>query len=106
MFAVQGFRGAKVHGNAVLHHAILIEDLVKHAQWAPAIDHEIFRDDFEPIDDRLLLENMPIVRNAQPNANAEVGVSVKTICRHKCLLEDDAAKKTEDQRLVSAGPPV
>ena len=42
----------------MLHHAVLLENLVEHVQRAAAIDHEIFGDDLEPVDDRLLLQDV------------------------------------------------
>ena len=44
---------AEIHGDAVLHDAILLENLVEYLQRTAAIDHVVFGDDFEPVDDRL-----------------------------------------------------
>ncbi len=37
----------------MLDDFVLLENLVEDVQRAAAIDHEIFGDDFEPVDDRL-----------------------------------------------------
>jgi hypothetical protein len=50
--------GAEVHRDAVLHDAVLLEDLVEHSSGPAAVDHEVFRDDLEPVDDRLLREDV------------------------------------------------
>src|SRR5262249_42393398 len=70
-----------------LHHAIPLKDLVEHVQGPAAFHHEIFRDDFKPVYDRLLLKNMVVVRYAQTDADAVIFVSVKTICWHKSREE-------------------
>src|SRR6516164_8472566 len=51
-------------------------------QRPPAIDHEIFRDDFKPVDHRLLPENVVVVRNAQPDPHSVFRETVKAIRRH------------------------
>ena len=82
MVAIGLVRRAEVHGDAVLHDAVLLEDLVEHFERAAAIDHEVFGDDLEPIDDRFLFEDVPVVRNAQADADAEIGVAVERIGGH------------------------
>src|ERR1700744_715781 len=83
MFAVQGLSRAKIHGDAVLHNTIAVQYLVKDFQLPAAIHHVIFRDDFKPVYDRLFLKDMGIMRNAQPNADAVILISIETICRHR-----------------------
>ena len=82
MFAVQRLRRAEVHGNAVLHHSVLLQYLVEHLQRAPPIDHEILRDDFKPVDHRLLIKDVLVMRNAQPDADAVIREAVEAICGH------------------------
>ena len=72
VLAVERFYGAEIHGDAVLHDAILLENLVEHVQRPSAIDHKVFRDDFEPVDHRLLFENVVVMRNAQADAYAVI----------------------------------
>ena len=38
------FRRAKIHGNAMLHHFVLLQNLIQDTQRSPTIDHEVFRD--------------------------------------------------------------
>ena len=82
MLAVQSVGRAEIHRHAMLHDAILLENRIEHFERAAAIDHEIFRDDLEPIDDRFLRENVPVMRHAQPDADAVFGEIVEGICRH------------------------
>ena len=72
---------AEIHGHAVLHDAILLENLVEHFERTAAVDHEIFRDDLKPVDDRFFLQDVPVMRHAQADANAVFGEIVKWICR-------------------------
>jgi hypothetical protein len=59
----------------VLHDAVLFKDLVEHFQRAPAVAHEIFRNDFKPIHRRLLGQNVVVMRHAQADADAVIGES-------------------------------
>ena len=68
--------------------------MVEHFERTTAINHEIFGDDFEPVDDRLVLEDVLIVRNAEADANPIIGKPIETIRWHKL----GTAGKTE-------GPP-
>src|SRR6202007_2143448 len=69
---------------------VLLEDLIQHAQRPPAINHEILRDDLEPIDRRLLGENVVVMRHAQSDADAVIGHAVENIARHKRVAEGTA----------------
>ena len=72
----------------MLHDAVLLENLIEHLERPAAIDHEIFRDDLEPIDDRFLREDVPVMRNAQADADAVIGEIIEWIRRHRpCSLE-------------------
>ncbi len=66
----------------MLDDFVLLQNLIEDAQRAAAIDHEIFGDDFEPVDDGLAGENVLVVGNPEADANSVVGVSVEAICRH------------------------
>ena len=58
VFATERLRGAEVHRYAVLHDTVLIEYLIQHLQWTTAVHHVVFGDDLEPVDDRLLFEDV------------------------------------------------
>src|SRR5260370_12778382 len=59
--AIQPFSRAEIHGDAMLDHAITLEDPVESGQWTPAIHHEVFRDDLEPVHPRPALGNILIL---------------------------------------------
>ena len=82
MLAVELIGRAEIHRDAVLDDPILFENLVEHFERPAAIDHEILGDDLKPIDDRLFLENMPVMWHAQADPNAVFGEAVEAICRH------------------------
>ena len=56
----------------MLHNAILLENLIEHGQRTAGIDHEILRDDLEPVDDRLARKNMLIMRNPKADSDAVI----------------------------------
>src|SRR6185503_17229850 len=89
VLAVQRLSRAKIHGDAVLHHTIAFQYLIEHLERAAAFHHVVFRDDFKPVDDRFLFENMVVMGNSQPDSYAEVFVSVKAICGHKANKEGE-----------------
>src|SRR5277367_4134287 len=82
MFAIGALRGAEVHGNAVLHHFVLLQNLIEDAQWASAVNHEIFRYDFEPIHHGFARKNVVVMRRAQTDSDSVIRVAVKAIGRH------------------------
>ena len=63
----------------MLDNAILLQDLFENVQRPSAIDHEIFGNNLEPINDRLAREDVMVVRGTQANANAVGSESIKTI---------------------------
>jgi hypothetical protein len=67
----------------MLHYPVLIEDLIEDVQRTAAFDHEIFGDDFKPVDDRFFFEDMLIVRNTQTNPHPVFRKPVESIRRHK-----------------------
>lgn len=66
----------------MLDDSVLIEDLIEDVKRPAAIDHVVFRDDLEPIDDRLLVEDVLVVRDSQPNSYAIVGEAVEAVSWH------------------------
>ena len=78
MFAIRFFRRAEVHRDAMLHHFVLLQNLIQDAQRTPAINHEIFGDDFEPIHHGLAREDVVVVRSAQTDPNAVIREVVET----------------------------
>ncbi len=66
----------------MLDDAVLLENLVEHVQRPSAIDHKVFRDDFEPVDHRLLFENVVVMRDTQADAYSVIGEAVKAISGH------------------------
>src|SRR5260370_40470228 len=63
----------------MLHYPILIENLIEDVKRPAAFDHVVFRDDLEPIYDRLLLEDVLVVRYSQSDSYAIVGEAVEAI---------------------------
>ena len=83
MLAVEPIGRAEIHRHAVLDDLVLLEDLVEDFQRPAAVAHVVFGDDLEPVDGRLLAENVVVMRDAQADADAEVGVSVEAVGGHK-----------------------
>src|SRR5580704_9409413 len=86
MFAIERLGGAKIHGHAMLNDAILLENSIQNCKRPAAIDHVVFRDDLEPIDHRLAFQDVLVMRNPQADADAVLGMSVKSIGRHVWTL--------------------
>jgi hypothetical protein len=82
VFAIGALGGAKIHRNAVLDHAVLLEDAVENVQRAAPIDHEIFGNDLKPIDHRLAGEDVVVMRRAQAYADAVIGKIIETVSGH------------------------
>ncbi len=74
--------GAEVHRDAVLHDAVLLEDLIEHCQRAAGVDHEVLRDDLEPVDHRLAREDVLVVRNAEADSDAVILKRIEAIAGH------------------------
>jgi len=66
----------------MLHHPILFQDAIENRQRTAAIDHVVFRNDFEPIDHRLAFQDVLVMRNAQADSDAVPGMPVKSIGWH------------------------
>ena len=82
MLTVELACGTDIERYPMLHDSILLQDLIQHVEGAAAVDHVVLGDDLEPIDDRLLLQNVLVVRNAETDADAVVGMTVEAIGRH------------------------
>ena len=61
VIAIEPLRRAEIHRDAMLDHPVSLENPIQGSQWTPAINHEVLRDDFEPIHYRLPLENVLVV---------------------------------------------
>ena len=82
VLAVEAVGRAEIHGHAVLDDAVLLEDLVEHLERTAAVDHEVFRDDLEPVDGRFAREDVLVMRHAQADADAVIGEIIEAIRRH------------------------
>lgn len=82
VFAVGGLGGAEVHGDAVLDDAVAFKDLIEDLESATAVDHVVFGDDFEPVDDGLFGEDVVVVRDAKADPYAVVAETVEAIGWH------------------------
>ena len=82
MFTVEPFGRAEIHGDTVLHDLVLCQDQVKDLQRSPAINHEIFGDDFEPVAGRLARKDVLVVRDAEADTHSIRGETVKAIRGH------------------------
>src|ERR1044071_2742563 len=93
MISIELLGRAEIHGHAVLNHAISFEDLIEDRLRASAPGHEFVRDDLEPINHGFAFENVPVMRNSQPDSDSVFGEAVEGICRHG-----------EETRAGGAGP--
>jgi hypothetical protein len=64
--------GGNRERDAVHHHGITLDDLVEQAQGLAALDHVVFRDNLEPIDGGVAIENLFVMLRSQPQAKAEI----------------------------------
>ena len=80
--AVRARGVAEVHRDPVLDHAVLLEDLVEDVERAARIEHVVFGNDLEPIDERLFLQDVRVMGDAQAEADAVFGVGVEAVGRH------------------------
>src|ERR1700754_358128 len=72
----------KVDGDSVLDDPVLLQNGIKHLKRTATVDHEVFRDDLEPIHHRLLFENVAIVWDAQTYPDSVISVGVERVFRH------------------------
>ena len=73
---------AKVHRDAVLDDAVLLENPVQDLERLAPIHHEILGNDLEPVDDRFSIENVAVMRHPQADADPVIVESVEAVCRH------------------------
>src|SRR5580704_284648 len=108
MLAIGALGRAEVHGDAVLHDFILFQNLIEDAQRSSAVNHEIFRDDFEPIHDGLARKNMVVMGGTQADPDSVVRVAVKAIGRHLRLRwmtrKERMMRKSVEGRSLCGGP--
>ena len=71
----------------MLDDAVLLENLVEDAERPATVDHVVFRNDLKPVDDRFLFQDVPVVGNAQADADSVLGVAVETIGRHGGIVD-------------------
>jgi uncharacterized protein YbjT (DUF2867 family) len=76
----------------VLHYFVLFQNLIEDAQRASAVNHEIFRYDFEPIHDGLARQDVMVMGGTQADPDSVVRVAVKAIGRHFLTPLDDAKR--------------
>ena len=82
VLAIEPTGRAEVHGYAVLDDFVLFADGVEHFERATAIDHVVFGDHLEPVDDGLFAQDMAIVLDAQADPDAHVTKAVEAIGWH------------------------
>ncbi len=66
----------------MLYDFVLIEDLIQNVQRSAAVNHEILRDDFKPVDNGFARKNMLVVRSPQSNPNPVIRKRIKAIRSH------------------------
>src|SRR5205807_160203 len=71
IFEVQRVLGADRQRDAVHDDRIAFADAIEHVERPPTGDHEIFRNDLEPVDSRPILEHVAVVLPPQPDPATE-----------------------------------
>jgi hypothetical protein len=98
VLAIERLGRAEIHRYAVLHDAVLLQDSVQRGQRTAAIHHEVLRDDLEPAHHRFVLQDVPVVRDAETHTDPVIGEPVESICRHlfgKCCGRGAGTPVTE-----------
>ena len=80
---IHGIRRAEIQGDTVLHHPILLENLIEHFQRSATVTHEIFGNNLEPVYDRFFLKNMFVVRDTKADADSVLRKGIEPIRWHK-----------------------
>src|SRR5271154_850781 len=62
---------AERHRNAVQHDGIPLANLLEHLQWPAAPHHKVLGDHLEPVDSRIRLENVRVMRPSQPDSETQ-----------------------------------
>jgi hypothetical protein len=76
----------------VLDDAVLFEDFVECGERPASVTHKIFRDDFEPVDNRLAGKDMAVMGNAQANSDAVILKRIEAITGHQESFADSEWK--------------
>src|SRR6187402_1428073 len=76
---------AEIHRYTVQGNAVALANAVDDIERAPAIDHEIFRDDFDEVDGLLRRDEIGVMRNTQ--AQTEAMERGRRLNRHDVLRE-------------------
>src|ERR1700730_8255179 len=82
MLSVKLVGRAEIDCHTMLDDPVLFENRVEHLQRAASVDHEIFRDYFKPIDNGLFRENVPVMGNAQADADTVFRKSIESVSGH------------------------
>ena len=75
VFHVERICAADRERDAVHDDLIPFGNLIQHVAWATARVHEILRDNLEPIDLRMVLEDVREMNRTQPNAKPKIVMS-------------------------------
>ena len=68
------------HGNAVHYHGVVFTDSVQVVFWFSTRHHKILCQHFEPVDGRLVLQDMLEMGYAKPQSEANKAVTVHVVC--------------------------
>ena len=66
----------------MLNNSILFEDAVENFERPSPVDHEVFGNDLEPVDDRLSFKNVPVMWNAQTDSDPIIRLTIERVSRH------------------------
>jgi len=82
MFGIGRSHRPEVHRHAMLHNTVLLQNPIEHGQRPARVAHEVFRDDLEPVDDRLAREDVVVVGNAQADSDTVILIRIEAIAGH------------------------
>ena len=71
---IQWVRAADGERHAVHDDRVSLGNLIEHVARSAAGVHEVFRNDLEPVDGWMVLENVRVMNAAQPDTQTEVGM--------------------------------
>jgi hypothetical protein len=72
--------------DAMHHHRIALDDFVEHRQRLSAGDHVVLGNDLEPVDVRIALEDVAVMRRPQTQTKAEIGRTFAVARRFRDLF--------------------
>jgi hypothetical protein len=78
----------------VLDDAIPLKNLIEHGERAASVNHEVLRDNFEPVYDRLARKDVLVMGNAQTDADAVILERIKAITGHGSSPRDETEHST------------